>query len=160
MSKDGQPPGRGSFALRTGRWSAPEHSYFITASTFHRQPIFVDPVCCQIVFDRIDWLEKEGKLEYCCCIIMPDHIHLVIELESGGTLRQVMQSLKGYTALKINQQRHQRGHVWQEQYYDHLIRNEEDLRSTITYCYENPARMGLVQNAGDYPFWRCKFVLV
>ena len=88
---------------------------------------------------------------------MPDHIHLVIKLGSEQTLSQVMQSLKGYTAKEINKLKGQKGHVWQDQYYDHLIRKEEDMRNIILYCYENPVRRNLIQEAKDYPFWRCKF---
>ncbi len=157
--KKNSHPLKGSYLLRVGRWSFSGYSYFITASTFNRLPVFADPAHCRVVFDSIDWLEKEERLECYCSIIMPDHIHLVIKLGLGQTLPQVMQSLKGYTAKKINELKGQKGHVWQGQYYDHLIRKEEDMRSIIFYCYENPVRRNLIQEARDYPFWRCKFAI-
>ena len=95
-------PLKGSHLLRVGRWSFPGNCYFVTASTLNRLPILTDPACCQIVFDSIEWLEKEKKMECYCCIIMPDHIHLVMKLGPEQTLSQVMQSLKGYTAREIN----------------------------------------------------------
>ncbi len=157
--KEDSFPIKGSHLLRVGRWSFPEHCYFITASTFNRLPIFADSASCQVVFNSINWLEKRGSLECYCSIIMPDHIHLVIKLGSGQTLPQVMQSLKGYTAKRINELKGQKGHVWQNQYYDHLVRREEDMKNIILYCYENPVRRNLVQEAKDYPFWRCKFAI-
>jgi REP element-mobilizing transposase RayT len=152
-------PIKGSHLLRVGRWSFPGYCYFITASTFNRQTTFTDPACCQIVFDCINWLEKEKRLECYSSIVMPEHIHLVIKLGSGQTLPRVMQSLKGYTAKKINELKGQKGHIWQDQYYDRLIRKEEDMRHIILYCYENPVRRNLVQEPKDYPCWRCKFAI-
>jgi REP element-mobilizing transposase RayT len=152
-------PLKGSHLLRVGRWSFPGNCYFVTASTLNRLPILTDPTCCQIVFDSIEWLEKEKKIECYCCIIMPDHIHLVMKLGPEQTLSQVMQSLKGYTASEINKLKGKKGHVWQDQYYDHLIRKEEDMRNIILYCYENPVRRNIVQEANGYPFWRCKFAI-
>jgi len=155
--KESRFPAKGSCLLRSGRWSSPGNSYFVTSSTFDHVPIFVDPACCQIVFNSIDWLEDGKRLECYCSVIMPEHVHLVIELGPEQTLSRVMQSLKGYTANKINDLRGRRGRVWQDQYYDHLVRTEEEMMSVILYCYENPVRRSLVEKASDYPFWRCKF---
>ena len=87
-------------------------------STSERQPVFTDADCCQIVFDAIDWLEKEGRLICYCSVVMPDHVHIVMELGAGQTLSQVTQSLKKYTARKINELKGQKGHIWQDQYYE------------------------------------------
>ena len=100
-------------------------------------------------------------------MIMPDHIHAVIQLGCNQTLASVMHSLKSFTAKKINTLRSHIagqdapptgvGAVWQEGYYDHGIRGEESLNQIIRYCYENPVRRGLVKWAKDYPYWWCKF---
>ena len=77
-------------------------------------------------------------------IIMPDHIHLLIRIESGTgnpspTVGQMIAWLK-YTATKqinkcnrtVGEQRFQRS------YYDHVIRNEEDYDSRWMYIENNP----------------------
>ncbi|MFP3974637.1 MAG: transposase [Dehalococcoidia bacterium] len=80
-----------------------------------------------------------------------------MELGAGQTLPHIMGSLKKYTAKKINTLKNRQGHIWRDQYYDHLIRTDESLRDIILYCYENPVRKNLVKEARNYPFWRCKF---
>ena len=90
-------------------------------------------------------------------MIMPDHIHAVIQLYQDQTLPKVMGSLKTFTARQINKQLGEHSTVWHKGYYDHGIRKDESLNDIIRYCYENPVRKGLVKQAKDYPYWRCKF---
>ena len=89
-------------------------------------------------------------------MVMPDHIHAVIQLGCNKTLSEVMHSLKTFTARRINEQRSERGAVWQEGYHDHGIRRAESLNEIIRYCYHNPVRQGIVKQAEDYPYWWCK----
>jgi len=39
---------------------------------------------------------------------------------------------------------------WQEESYDHLVRNEREFHRIKNYIEENPVRAGLVKEAGDY----------
>jgi putative transposase len=44
------------------------------------------------------------------------------------------------------------GRVWQYRYWDHIIRNEIDLRRHIDYIHYNPIKHGLVKRPIDYVF--------
>ncbi|TFZ44087.1 IS200/IS605 family transposase [Stenotrophomonas maltophilia] len=59
--------------------------------------------------------------------MMPDHLHWVMQLHQG-TLGRCMQSLKPRVAIAVNAHSGEGRPVWQRGYYDHLIRNEEDVR--------------------------------
>lgn len=90
-------------------------------------------------------------------MVMPDHIHAVIQPDGNQTLARVLHSLKSFTAKEINALRGETGSVWQDGYYDQGVRGDEALNEIIQYCYENPVRKGLVKRAGEYPYWRCKY---
>ena len=90
-------------------------------------------------------------------MVMPDHVHLVFQLGNKQTLSRLIQSLKRYTARQINKHLARSGFLWQENYYEHGMRRDESLKKIVRYCYENPVRKGLVEQAKDYPHWRCKF---
>ena len=90
-------------------------------------------------------------------MIMPDHVHTIIELEKGQTLPKILHSLKLFTAREINKRLSRRGKFWQAEYRDWGIRDQKSLNNMIRYCYANPVRRGLVESARDYPYWRCKF---
>ncbi len=92
-------------------------------------------------------------------ILMPDHLHLVFQLTGEKTLSQVIKSLKGFTGRKIKRHLSLNRPVWQEQFYDHAIREDEDLIEIVKYCMLNPVQEGLVENPLDYPHWRSKLEL-
>ena len=84
---------------------------------------------------------------YC---LMPEHMHLVVEVPEGVSLRAFVchfKQLSGY-ALK----RKTGSLAWQISYYDHVLRKEEGLLDVARYIWDNPVRKGLVRERGEYPF--------
>jgi REP element-mobilizing transposase RayT len=79
---------------------------------------------------------------------MPDHVHFIVWLRpKEGTpspsLGNVVGALKSRTALKWSHHlkatgKHQPGKLWQDRYYDHIIRNENDLNIKRQYIQNNP----------------------
>ena len=143
--------------LRKGRVSIPGAYYHIIICTDQRRKVLADDKMASIIFQTFDWLEAESRLKWTCIMVMPDHVHAIIELGVGQTLAKVMHSLKLFTARKINECLSQRGRFWQSEYRDWGIRNAAALNSMIRYCYANPVRKGIVEEARDYPYWRRKF---
>jgi len=84
-------------------------------------------------------------------LFMPDHVHLVLQgsREDSDTYR-AMWSFKqktGYLFSKAGL-----GIVWQKDFYDHILRTENDLSNHLRYILENPVRKGLAGRWQDYPF--------
>ncbi len=148
---------RGHQQLRKGRHSIPGVYYFLTLTVLDRSPLLATNKIANIIFESFDWLETKERLRWFCIVVMPDHIHAVIQLRSQQTLSRLMQSFKSFTAKEINTQLGRSGSFWQKTYYEHGIRQDESLNAIIQYCYENPVRRGLVSSARDYPYWRCKY---
>jgi REP element-mobilizing transposase RayT len=63
-----------------------------------------------------------------------------------------MKSIKNYTATMINRATGSRGALWQQSFYDRVIRKEAHLRATIEYIHANPVLAGLADNPGDYAY--------
>lgn len=59
----------------------------------------------------------------------------------------IMKALKGYTARRCNQLLGRRGPFWQDESYDHVVRNDEELRRIIEYVEQNPVKAALVAAA-------------
>jgi putative transposase len=58
-----------------------------------------------------------------------------------GSLGAMVQNFKSVTSRKINQQRRTPGApVWLRNYYEHIIRNEEDWQRIHDYILSNPSR--------------------
>ncbi len=70
--------------------------------------------------------------------VMPNHVHAVLQPAAGHELEEILHSWKSFTAKKANAILGRSGTFWQEEYYDHLIRDGEDFRNQVRYAVENP----------------------
>lgn len=82
---------------------------------------------------------------------MPDHLHLLVEgLRHDSDLRRLVKLAKQRSGV-VYASDHYTG-LWQEGYYERVLRQTDDAMSVARYILENPVRAGLVRNAQDYPF--------
>jgi putative transposase len=72
-------------------------------------------------------------------VVMPDHIHGIIVLNGGPTLGQVVGAFKSMSARAINRELERQGPVWQRGYYEHIVRDRDDLNRIRRYINTNPA---------------------
>jgi REP element-mobilizing transposase RayT len=88
------------------------------------------------------------------CVIMPDHVHLMLRIiKEDFPLSRVLKGIKGGSARKINQHRHQTNmSIWQDETFDGIIRNQEEFEEKSQYILNNPAEAGLVAADTEYPF--------
>ncbi|MFB3881716.1 MAG: transposase [Armatimonadota bacterium] len=85
-------------------------------------------------------------------VVMPDHVHLIMVLRGKHDLATVVRLWKGYSSRVIGRESGAEGPVWQDGYYDHMIRNSRDLLNWIDYVHHNPVGKELVGLAEDYQF--------
>ena len=75
--------------------------------------------------------------------VMPNHVHVVVRLLPGETLATVVHSWKSLTAKRANAILGKQGTFSQREYYDHLIRNEDEHERAVNYVADNPAKAKL-----------------
>lgn len=100
---------------------------------------------------------RDGKvytLEAFC--IMPNHGHLVCtplkkENDEFNSLTEILQSLKRHTARQSNLALGRSGAFWQDESYDHIVRDQAELERIVQYVLYNPVKAGLV---GDWKDWK------
>ena len=138
--------------LRKGRYSAIGQEYFITLATRNRRRVFADLSIARLLIQEMRRTEQQGWLHWLAWVVMPDHLHALIRLESA-TLSTAIGAFKGRSARLINRRRENRGGLWQPDFFDHAIREEEDRVAIARYIVANPLRAGLVQRIGDRPHW-------
>jgi REP element-mobilizing transposase RayT len=84
-------------------------------------------------------------------VVMPNHVHAVVQPKPGWALSQILQSWKGYTAHEANRLLDRTGHeFWQRESFDHLIRNDEDFHRCCHYTTANPVNAGLCARPEDW----------
>lgn len=83
-------------------------------------------------------------------VIMPNHVHVMLQLHENYTLSQLMLSIKGFTARHANKLLGRTGHFWQRDYFDRFIRDEHHLNNVVGYIHQNPVKAGLVRKANEW----------
>ena len=82
-------------------------------------------------------------------VVMPNHVHLLAT--PALPLPKLTKSLKGITSKRANTILAMTGNrFWQEESYDHVVRNEREFEKIRSYIEENPVRAGLVREAHEY----------
>lgn len=168
---NGEPRNRKDIRLKNYDYSQPGY-YFVTICTRVRYenilceivpvggaalgaPSFQHPSTPQINLTSVGQIvEKyvqnmdqvyENRVKIDCYTIMPDHIHLIIQLchlEGGPpraaaptvALPHVINTLKALSTKQIGYS------IWQRGYHDHIIRNDADLQATREYIQNNPLK--------------------
>lgn len=81
-------------------------------------------------------------------VVMPNHVHAVVSPSGEWPLEHILHSWKSFTAHKINEALHRTGAVWQDESFDHVVRDEHRLREIEDYIRQNPAKAKLRE--GEY----------
>ena len=82
-------------------------------------------------------------------VIMPNHVHILAS--AAVPLPKLTRSLKSITARRVNQLLGLTGKpFWQEETYDHVVRNGREFENISHYIEQNPVLAGLVRDAAVY----------
>lgn len=138
--------------LRRGRHSHTGRLYLLTTVTTGRAPLFRDFTLARCVINEMRATDTAGLSRTCAFVVMPDHLHWLVEL-LGPDLSRLMLQIKSKSAIAINQQTGNHGRVWQHGFHDHALRQEEDILRLARYVIANPVRAGLVRSVGQYSHW-------
>jgi putative transposase len=145
--------------------------YFITICTYEKQCILSDivdgEICLRDAGKIVEtcWHDIPNHftdVEIDEFIIMPDHVHgIVIIHEPVGAIhesplpasvydRRTMMLPKIVGRFKMNSAKQinnifgtSGSHIWQRNYYEHIIRDDRDLKNTRQYIFNNPLKWNL-----------------
>jgi putative transposase len=129
-----------------------------------------DPRVANIVSDALR--ERDTKeYDLAAFSIMPNHVHVVFGLGHHGLFEQdgqinnlsyktpskILGSLKRYTAKEANRVVARTGKFWQDESYDHVVRDEKEFESIVQYTVNNPVKAGFVENWHEWKWTYSKF---
>jgi len=108
------------------------------------------PAVAEMLVDAIEYNANTlGHYALHAFAVMPNHVHLLVT--PAIELPKLTRSLKGITSKRANAMLASTGkRFWQEESYDHLVRNEREFERIRSYIEENPVRAGLVREAGEF----------
>jgi len=93
-------------------------------------------------------------------VVLPDHFHAVWTLPpDDADFSTRMRLIKTYFCRaippteRLSARRVAKGErgIWQRRFWEHAIRDEQDLRRHVDYIHYNPVKHGHVWRAADWP---------
>ena len=140
----------------------PTHPHFVTCTILNWLPIFTRQESIKIIFDSLNYLNKNDNLKIYAYVILENHLHMIVQ---SNDLSRTMKHFKRHTARQIlnllkEQNIHtildqfkfyKRAHkskttyqVWQEGFQPILMQNDKMMIDTIKYIHHNPVKRGYV----------------
>jgi len=127
----------------------------------HGEKLLENEIIARMVAESIHYRDENGYdlIAYC---IMPNHVHLVClpllkEKDVFFSLTEILHSLKRHTAREANKILQRRGAFWQDESYDHFVRDDAELERIIKYVLYNPVKARLVKEQTDWKWNYCKY---
>ena len=125
--------------------------YFLTFCVRDRRSVFVET---SVVNDTLAQIQRTANeelfavLAYC---FMLDHLHLLVRgLDRKSDLRRFVKFSKARSGRKYRKRSRER--LWQDGYYDRILRDDADAKRYAAYIVSNPVRAGLVADAARYAY--------
>jgi putative transposase len=118
-----------------------DRDYFITTTTFNRQRLLLHDEA--LVDDCLTILRPKAW------VVMPDHIHAIVNSGNEGISRLLHRFKITYS--RRFRDKHSRGRVWQNRFWDRLIRDQDEFNAYVEYIHYNPVKHQLVTDPYEFP---------
>src|SRR5271169_1111127 len=113
------------------RFQQTRQNHSLTFSCYHRQPKFASSEACAIFVSALERVRQSYWLCVYGYVILPEHVHLLVNGPERGTLAQALKSLKQGVARRLALRAEEP--FWQERYYDFNVWNERKFREKLRY---------------------------
>jgi REP element-mobilizing transposase RayT len=144
-------PGRRRIRLERPQYQQLGAICSVTIVVKDRQPIFgsldVAEAAATLLQEHAD---ARGIAVYAYCV-MPDHMHLLLGASPTCDIVTFVGEFKSLV-LRAAWQQGVLGRFWQRSFWDHFLRDDEDVEQVVTYILNNPVRAKMVDEWQQYPF--------
>jgi len=126
------------------RFTQSDAPYFLTFCTFDHRPLLHSPGVPEFLIDQLEYYKQKVE-RLVAYTIMPDHVHLLLEIGRVETLSNFLRDYKGYTSRGTKKYLTagngiSSGRIWQPGTMDHCIRfswDGRDYRNHLSYLFHN-----------------------
>jgi putative transposase len=131
---------------------SPSRTFFATTKTSMGQRILQSERNANLLIDVLRTHVGAGHFILHDFVIMPDHVHLLLTVETGMSVEKAMQLIKGGFSFRLGKEFGFKGEVWQKGFSEVRVKDERSLAQHKAYIAANPVTAGFANAAGEYPF--------
>jgi len=142
----------------------PGGTFFFTVVTYGRRPLFLDEQARHCLREAILTVRKDRPFEMLAIVLLPQHLHCIWKLpdedmdfsKRWGCIKsrftKTWLSVRtGGTKISASRKKRHESCLWQRRFWDHRIRDEEDMIRHVNYIHYNPVKHGLVRCPYAWP---------
>jgi putative transposase len=124
--------------------------HFITFSCYRRQALLSERAGYAVFEQALEQVRRRYSLVVAGYVVMPEHVHLLVNEPPSGSLSVVIQVLKQATSreLKLESEAQFR----QRRYYDFSVWTDQKRIEKLRYMHRNPVGRGLAAKPEDWPW--------
>ena len=137
--------------LSAANYANPNEICSVTIAVRGRQPVFADPGVAADAIGVLRSLAGARQVRIFAFCLMPDHVHLVLSPSESCSIITFVGQFKNLV-LRSSWKHGVVGSFWQQGFWDHFLRADEDLRVAVEYVLANPVPAGLVEDGRRYPY--------
>lgn len=128
------------------RYYVPNAIVFVTQVVAYREPVFRNADHVALLRDTLHRAKAIHPFVMLAYVFLPDHFHLLVRPTGQSTITTIMHSVKPNFTKRYKSLQGIDGSMqfWQPRFWDHIIRDEDDLRRHLDYIHYNLVRHGLV----------------
>jgi len=147
------------------RDKTPGGTWFFTVVSYQRRAFLCDPPVRAALTSAIRRVRIKYPFKINAWVLLPDHFHCVWTLPQGDSnyslrisllKRAVTLQCKSLVAAagtrSASRLKHREATVWQRRFWEHLIKDTNDLRQHLDYIHYNPVKHGHCQDPADWPY--------
>ena len=114
-----------------------------------------EPRIARVVEDALLYFDDK-RYQLFAWVIMPNHVHVMIEMFPGYQMGKIIHSWKSFSAKQANKILKRNGAFWQPDYFDRFIRNYDHFKAAIEYIHNNPVRANIAVDPDDWQYSSAK----
>jgi putative transposase len=124
---------------------------FVTICCDHRAPYLRDETTAQLVLSLLLKCAASHSYRLHAYCLMPDHLHILVAgADDRCDLLEFIRLFKQRTAFQFRKSR--RVALWEQSYYDHILRRVDQIEDVACYIWWNPVRKQLCARPQEFPY--------
>jgi len=123
---------------------------FLTLVSAERRPWLRETGEKRIVLDAFRKTKVQLGFRHLAHVILDDHLHWMLLADDGSAIPRIVSCFKRCVAFARRERCLSWRNLWQNRYYDHILRNDRDLWVHLDYLHYNPVKHGYAAMACQY----------
>jgi len=138
-------------------------SHFFTVVTYNRQRFLCQPENVELLRNAFRYVMKQHPFKIDSFVLLPEHLHCIWTLPQGDDNYSTRwQLVKSYFSrhceslyqegVSVSREKRKGRLVWQNRFWEHVIRDDDDFAKHVDYIHYNPVKHGLVRSPKDWEY--------